>query len=227
MINRSSRARFAVVTALVAALGTGGLAGCAAAGGSGSAAASATESTASETEATSVVESTTGATEAASVVESTTSATEGQETGMANPWRMAQTAAEASQGAGVGSFEVADELEIGGVKYGNALFFYMDGIAQATYGDDADVVSTVVVRKSNTFTGKEGLAGDYNEYPETWTQNHKGLEISCYGNKQDAAQLIMWKVDNDSYSIGLTGTGEGAEPTMTPDEVASLVSEIQ
>lgn len=227
MINQSSRARFAVVTALVAALGTGGLAGCAAAGGSSSAAASATESTASEMEAVSAAEATASETEAASAAEATTSAVEGQETGMANPWRMAQTAAEAGQGAGIGSFEVPDELEIGGVKYGNSVFFYMDGIAQVTYGDDADIVSTAVVRKSNTFSGKEGLAGDYNEYAETWTQNHKGLEISCYGNKQDAAQLVMWKVDNDSYAIGLTGTGEGADPTMTPDEVASLVSEIQ
>lgn len=143
--------------------------------------------------------------------------------GMPNPWSGASSATEAAQGAGLDGFSVMNDIQIGDVQYTAPTFSYMDGIVQARYESPA---TEVTLRKSSIYSGKEDLAGDYTNYAQSWTQDHDGLQISCYGESRDAAQLILWHIDGNSYSLGTLGLG-GDAFGMTPDDVASLVSGIR
>lgn len=226
MRKHAEPARILTAASLAAALGLGGLVGCTPAGSATSEAASTAESVAS---AESTAESVAGAestSEAASTDAPAESSASGEETEVVNPWHQASTAGEAAQGAGVDGFEIMDSVDVSGVGFETPVFFYMDGVAQVTYNSEKADGTTLVIRKSNKFSGKEALAGDYNADTETWTQDHKGLDITCYGSAQDQARLIMWQVDLDSFSAAIYG-GSDAAMTMSPDDVASLVEGVQ
>ena len=155
--------------------------------------------------------------------ETTAEPEESGQSSIANPWEVAQTAEETAQGAGLDKFGVPESVQAGGTEYDSPAYFYTKTIAQVRYSHDSD---TILLRKSGSNTGKEGLAGDYNDYAETWSQDVDGIEVTCYGAAQEAAQLIMWQRDGSNYSLGF-GFGGDTAAAMTPDDVARIVGSVQ
>ena len=143
--------------------------------------------------------------------------------GQATEWASAESAAEAAQGAGFALFGVPDGFTFGDLEFGKPTFSFADGVAQATYETPATMVT---IRKGDGVYGAPLTDRDYAEFPQKWTQNHKGLEIECYGAKEGAATVIQWNIDSAAYAVTYQGLG-GEEMTMTPDEIASIVSGIQ
>ncbi len=148
---------------------------------------------------------------------------ESGQSGSVNPWKAAQTAEETAQGAGLDAFVTPESVQVGSAEYDNPAYSYTKSIAQVRYSHDSD---TIQLRKSGSNAGKEGLAGDYNSYAETWSQDVDGIEVTCYGAEQEAAQLIVWQQDGGNYSLSL-GFGSDAVTAMTPDNVARIVGSVQ
>ena len=128
-----------------------------------------------------------------------------------------------SAAKGFASFDVPDSFTFGDLEFSKPTFSYADGVAQATYETPATMVT---IRKGDGIYGAPLTDRNYAEFPQKWTQNHKGLEITCYGAKEGAATVIQWNVDSGAYAITYQGLG-GEEMAMTPDEITSIVSGIQ
>ena len=114
--------------------------------------------------------------------------------GIANPWSDAGTLAEAAEGAGIDGFSIPEgaEISLGAVNVTEAR--YMEGLAEAVVEFPA---VEMTIRKGNASVAEDGdISGDYNEYANTWTQNIKGLEVTCFGNREGDATKTIWKVDD-------------------------------
>ena len=147
---------------------------------------------------------------------------EGAEVGMENPWSEASNADDAAQKAGITSFEVADNIGLGPqYPLGEPLFQSMDGIAEAQ--DMADGYK-VVVRKGNA-TGID-LSGDYNEYPESWTQDVDGITVECMGYEVDSASNLAWSTDSGNISVCFYSDG-GENIGLTDAQVIDLVHSVK
>ncbi len=152
-------------------------------------------------------------------------APEGENVGMANPWSDAGTLAEAAEGAGLDGFSIPEEAEIslGEVKLSQAR--YMEGLAEAVVEFPA---VEMTIRKGNASVAEDGdISGDYNEYANTWTQNIKGLEVTCYGNRKGDATKTIWTVDDTCYSITAYGLGGDTDYGLSADDLNSLINGIQ
>ncbi|MBQ3369870.1 MAG: hypothetical protein IJJ03_04100 [Mogibacterium sp.] len=152
-------------------------------------------------------------------------APEGENVGMANPWSDAGTLAEAAEGAGIDGFSIPEEAEIslGEVKLSQAR--YMEGLAEAVVEYPA---VEMTIRKGNASVAEDGdISGDYNEYANTWTQNIKGLEVTCFGNREGDATKTIWKVDDTCYSITAYGLGGDTDYGLSADDLNSLINGIQ
>ena len=146
------------------------------------------------------------------------------QTGMANPWQDVASADEAAKGAGIDGFAVVEgaRLSLGAIEPWT--YRCMDGIAEA---DSYVGASKLCVRKGTAPDGSD-IAGDYNEYPAQWTQNIKGLEVTCYGPSEEAAHKILWSANGYDYSILVIDQDDPQNfPGITADDVASLVNGIQ
>ena len=146
-------------------------------------------------------------------------------TGIANPWSTADTLAEAAAGAGLDMFSIPEgaEISLGEVKLSEAR--YMDGLAEAVV--DFPAVQ-MTVRKGNASAATDGdISGDYNEYASTWTQNIKGLEVTCFGNREGEATKTVWQVDDTCYSITAYGLGGDSDYGLSPDDLNSMINGIQ
>lgn len=147
---------------------------------------------------------------------------EGQEVGMPNPWTEAASAEEAATNAGIGSFEVADNIGLGPeFPLGDPYYQSMSGIAEVQYTPDGYEVS---VRKG-TVTGID-LSGDYTEYPESWTQDVGGIEVKCMGFETDSASNISWGTDTGYFSVVFFSEG-GENIGLTAEQVEQLVASVK
>ena len=145
--------------------------------------------------------------------------------GMANPWSDAGTLAEAAEGAGLDGFSIPEgaEINLGEVNLTEAR--YMEGLAEAVVEFPA---VEMTIRKGNSSVAGDGdVSGDYNEYANTWTQNIKGLEVTCYGNREGDATKTIWQVDDTCYSITAYGLGGDTDYGLSPDDLNSLINGIQ
>lgn len=115
------------------------------------------------------------------------------------------------------------KFSIGDISFENPSFSYADRVAQALYESGA---TAVYIRKADGIYGAPLSDRNYDEFPNSWTQNHKGLEINCYGPEEDAATLIQWNVGSEAFALTYQGLG-GDEMTMTPDDITSIVTAIQ
>ena len=152
-------------------------------------------------------------------------APEGENVGMANPWSDVSTLDEAAAGAGLDMFSIPEEAEIslGEVKLSQAR--YMEGLAEAVVEYPA---VEMTIRKGNASIATDGdISGDYNEYANTWTQNIKGLEVTCFGNREGDATKTIWQVDDTCYSITAYGLGGDTDYGLSPDDLNSLINGIQ
>ena len=150
---------------------------------------------------------------------------EGENTGIANPWSTVDTLAAAAEGAGIDGFSIPEgaEISLGEVKVSEAR--YMDGLAEAIV--DFPAVQ-MTVRKGKASAATDGdISGDYNEYANTWTQNIKGLEVTCFGNREGDATKTIWQVDDTCYSITAYGLGGDTDYGLSPDDINSMINGIQ
>ena len=159
------------------------------------------------------------------VFEYASAAPEEGSTGMANPWSDAATLDEAAKGAGLDGFTIdGGEIRLGKVEVSQAR--YMEGIAEAVVDFPA---SQLVIRKGLASAAAEAgdISGDYGEYSKTWTQNIKGLEVTCFGNREGEATKTIWQVDDTCFAILAYGAGGDDDFGLNPDDINSLINGIQ
>ena len=227
-----------IVVAVVLSLFVLALAGCAsnnaasssASGSSASSSASASaeastsaSASASESAASSASESSSAAEASSSAAESASAESEEGDQGESIEWAPVDTAKKAAEGAGFASFDVLDEVNIGDLTFKDPKFSYADGVAQAMYETAA---TAFYIRKADGIYGAPLSDRKYDEFAHKWTQNHKGLEIDCYGAEEGAATVIQWNVGSEAFAATYQGLG-GEEMTMTPDDITSIVTGIQ
>ena len=151
----------------------------------------------------------------------TSSSSSAESVGIANPWSDADSAEAAAQGAGVGSFELGDNLGMADKTLFDPTYRYMDDVAEATLQGGA---FDVTVRKSMYQSGQM-LSGDYNNYPEFWMTTIDGIEVSCHGYEAGVATAFEW-CDDANYSVifrGLGGENMGVDET----EIAAIIKNVK
>ena len=152
---------------------------------------------------------------------------ENNEVGMANPWSDVDSAEAAAEGAGLDTFMVPDgeaEISLGEVKV--TQYRCMKGMAEAVV--EFPAVEMTIRKGDKSGEMAEGdISGDYNEYKYDWTQNIKGLEVKCFGNRDGEATKTIWSVDDMDYSITVQGLGGDEDYGLPADDLNSLINGIQ
>ena len=149
----------------------------------------------------------------------------GEEEGIANPWSTADSLEAAAEGAGIDGFSIPEgaDISLGEVKLSEAR--YMEGLAEAVVEYPA---VEMTIRKGSASVAEDGdISGDFNEYANTWTQNIKGLEVTCFGNREGDATKTIWQVDDTCYSITAYGLGGDTDYGLSADDLNSLINGIQ
>jgi hypothetical protein len=101
----------------------------------------------------------------------------------------------------------------------------MDGIAEVRIPVGA---VEMTIRKGRASAAENGdISGDYNAYANEWTQNIKGLEVKCFGNREGEATKTIWTVDDTCYAILAYGAGGDDDFGLSPDDLNSLINGIQ
>lgn len=151
---------------------------------------------------------------------------EGGETGLANPWSDVDSIEEAVEGAGLDFFELPTDSEISLGTLDNVSYRFMADLAEATFEFPA---VQMTIRKGSANAAIDGdISGDYNEYEYEWTQNIKGLDVTCYGNREGEATKTIWEdQDGYCYSICVTGLGGDEDFGLSADDLDSLINGIQ
>ena len=152
-------------------------------------------------------------------------------TSIANPWTDVKTAAEAAEGAGVGTFELPEAgMEIGGGRVDLVEFRYMDLLAEADgYAGTAELVVRKGVNRPDHAVGYDtaDVSGDYTAYAHEWEIEAAGWKVTCFGNEEGKAMKAIWQSDNFSYSIMVRGQGELHDTYgLGSDDIATLVGTI-
>jgi hypothetical protein len=102
----------------------------------------------------------------------------------------------------------------------------MQGIAEAV--TEFPAVEMTIRKGDATYEIADGdISGDYGEYKNKWTQNIKGLEVTCYGNRKGEATKTIWVVDDYDYSIVVQGLGGDEDYGLSADDLNSLINAIQ
>lgn len=158
---------------------------------------------------------------------------DGEMTGLANPWSDADSAEAAAEGAGLDLFQVPDGIELSLGTVAIDKYRYMDGMAEAD-GGVAAVELTIRKGRADTAMVPEDTAGkcadisgDYNQYKHSWTQNVKGLEVECFGNREGEATKAIWQVEDTCWSINAIGAGGDEDFGLSADDLNSMVNAMQ
>ena len=150
-------------------------------------------------------------------------AEESGEVGIANPWSEAASAEEAAQGAGLDGLSLVENLDLDLGEEFSRTYRYMDGIAEITLEYPA---SQITIRKGTPDQG-EDISGDYNTYSLEWAQNIKGLEVHCFGNREDTSAKTIWALEDASYSITALGLGGDEDFGLSADRLNSVINGLQ
>lgn len=146
-----------------------------------------------------------------------------EEEDVAAGWTEAASTDEAAEKAGLDLFIVDPEgLSLGDVL--EAKYSYKEGVAQANYSIAA---VEMFVKKGLSSIDEGDISEDTNEYKHEWTQNIKGLEVKCFGNREGEATKTIWTSGDYSYAILAYGAGGDDDFGLNADDVSSLVNSIQ
>ncbi len=164
----------------------------------------------------------------------------------------AKSAADAAARAGLDSFEAdpLPDLMLG--EPGEWSFQASDSFAEASVGlkglriANREAEVSIVVRKAalpaedfDTATLPRWLAGDYNDYPETWNQPVGDIHVTCYGSVNGAANLVAWTAEDSVFSARSSASVEepaadsgetvetAVEVTMTPEDIEAIVEAVR
>ena len=144
---------------------------------------------------------------------------------MPNTRPVVDSAEAAAEGAGIDLFEPAEGVEISLGKVEVEQYRCMDGIAEARIPIAA---VDMTIRKGKMSAATDGdISGDYGEYAHEWTQNIKGLEVKCFGNREGESTRTIWTVDDYAYSIVAYGAGGDTDYGLKADDLNSLINAIQ
>ena len=150
----------------------------------------------------------------------------GPETGMTNPWSVADSAEAAAEGAGIDGFTVPEDVEISLGKVSVTEYRYMDGMAEAYVMFPA--VDMTIRKGSPELEASEGdISGDYNEYANEWTEYIGGMEVKCFGNREGEATKTIWSDGTYDYSITAYGMGGDTDYGLSSDDLEALINGIQ
>lgn len=145
---------------------------------------------------------------------------------IANPWSEAATLEEAAAGAGLDGFDIVEGMVIDLGELPEGVYRYMDGIVEADY--EFPAVSLTIRKGLASAAAEEGdISGDYNEYANSWTQSIKGLEVTCFGNREGDATKTIWTLGDTCYSITAYGLGGDTDYGLSPDDLNSLINGMQ
>ena len=138
--------------------------------------------------------------------------------GMINPWIETTDINVAIKNAGV-EFEppLIESLPTRDHKVMPTKFISTFGTLSALYeGNDNEMM----IRKSFEMEGKEGLAGDYNEYSKTWTSRYQDIDINLAGDGK-LANVVWFDMNGDHYSIAFNLGKEGKG--LSIEEITSMI----
>ena len=145
--------------------------------------------------------------------------------GVPNPWQTADTLEEAAKGGGLDFFEYDPvTLSLGEVKPEE--YRYSPGIVDI-YAPVAAVDLTIRKGLKSALVEKDDISGDYGEYKYSWTQNIKGLEVKCFGNRKGEATKTIWNVGDSYFAILARGAGGDDDFGLSADDLSSLINSIQ
>ena len=161
------------------------------------------------------------------VFEYASAAPDGGIDGMLNPWSEADSLAAAAEGAGIDGFSIPEGSEISLGAIDVSAYRYMDGLAEAVVEFPAVEMRVRKGLASAADVGEGDISGDYGEYAKTWTQNIKGLEVTCFGNREGEATKTIWQLDDTYYSITVEGLGGDTDFGLNADDLSSLINGIQ
>ncbi|MBQ1407597.1 MAG: hypothetical protein IIY88_05640 [Eubacterium sp.] len=142
---------------------------------------------------------------------------------MPNPWTDVNSTDEAAEGAGLDMFRVPEEATISLGDLIPTAYRYMDGLAEVQIAFPA---VDMTIRKGKEELGDD-VSGDFNEYKYEWTQNIKGLEVTCFGNREGDATKTIYHMNGYSYSITAYGRGGDDDYGISPDDINSIVNGMQ
>lgn len=147
----------------------------------------------------------------------------GEEEG-SEKWNEAKSAKEAAKAAGLDTFEYGEgnAISLGDVKAEKTE--YMEGVVHA-YIPIAAV--DLNIYKGLASIDEGDISFDQKKYEHEWTQNIKGLEVKCFGNREGEATKTIWTVDDYSYAITAYGAGGDDDFGLSADDISSLVNAIQ
>ena len=167
----------------------------------------------------------TSAEASASAESSSVESSESAEVGIPNPWSDVNSAEEAAAGAGIDSFILPEGVEIGLGTVDFTVYRCMDGLAEAI--DEFPAVE-MTIRKGTAEVAEDGdISGDYGQYKKSWTQNIKGLEVTCFGNREGDATKTIWESGDYCYSITAYGLGGDDDFGLSADDLNSLINSMQ
>lgn len=161
------------------------------------------------------------------VFEYASAAPDGGIDGMPNPWSEADSLAAAAEGAGIDGFSIPEGSEISLGAIDVSAYRYMDGLAEAVVEFPAVEMRVRKGLASAADVGEGDISGDYGDYANTWTQNIKGLEVTCFGNREGEATKTIWQLDDTYYSITVEGLGGDTDFGLNADDLSSLINGIQ
>ena len=152
-------------------------------------------------------------------------------TALANPWTDVKTAAEAAEGAGVGTFDLPENgTEIDGGRIDFTAFRYMDLLAEADgYAGAAELVVRKGVNRPDHEVAYDtaDVSGDYTAYAHEWDMEAAGWQVKCFGNEKGRTMKAIWQSDNFSYSLMVRGQGDIHDTYgLVADDIAALVGSI-
>lgn len=131
---------------------------------------------------------------------------------------------ESAKAAGLDTFQYGegDKISLGDVKAEKIQ--YMEGVVHAHVPVAA---VDMHIYKGLSSIDEGDISFDQNEYKHQWTQNIKGLEVKCFGNREGEATKTIWTVDDYSYAITAYGAGGDDDFGLSADDLSSLINSIQ
>jgi hypothetical protein len=147
---------------------------------------------------------------------------------LANPVKTYDSLAKAEKAAGF-KFTVPEGVNIDGADYAQYYWSTINNdLIEVRYGGEGDEVC--YMRKAPASAADDDdadISGDYNSYENEWTQNIKGLEVKCSGNREGEATKTIWMVDDICYSITAYGAGGDDDFGLSADDLSTLINGIQ
>ena len=127
-----------------------------------------------------------------------------------NPVTNVETAQDAADGAGVGSFVDLEALELSFGKvsdYLSVYYVFEEGMASgiAIYDD----VLLTVDKSTLAYTG-DLFAIDSRDFSLEWSQTIDGIEVECFGYNQEGVGKAIFT--DGTYMYGITAVGLGDQP---------------